>query len=127
MTVRVYRGLGPLQQVVEIGRHRLLVDEPLDVGGEDSGPGPYGLLAAALATCTAMTVLMYARRKQMVLHDVEVQVDHAKSADGFVLQRRIRYVGELTEAEKIRLTEIAGRCPVHRTLEGSIRIETAAE
>ena len=126
MKVQVRRGSGPLQQVVEIGPHRLLADEPVDIGGQDSGPAPHDFLATALATCTAMTVLMYARRKDMPLDDVHVQVEHERTPDGYALHRHIQYVGALDDAQRTRLTEIANKCPVHRTLSGTIHIDTVA-
>jgi putative redox protein len=126
MKVRVHRGAGALQQIVEIGPHRLLADEPVEVGGADSGPAPHDFLATALATCTAMTVLMYARRKEIALDDVDVQVEHERTPDGYALHRRIQYIGALSDGDRLRLTEIANKCPVHRTLSGTIRIDTEA-
>ncbi|MEM6428805.1 MAG: bifunctional alpha/beta hydrolase/OsmC family protein [Deinococcota bacterium] len=117
--------------------HMLVADEPKSVGGTDTGPTPYDLLAAALATCTAMTLRMYANRKQWPLEDVTVAVDHDKvhakdcetsetdssrKLDQFT--RTIHLVGDLDSEQRARLQEIANRCPVHRTLESDIRILT---
>jgi putative redox protein len=112
MDITTHRGQGPLQQVIEIGPHRLLTDVTPEFGGEGSGPEPHDLLAAALAACTTLTVSLYARRKGWQLDEVQVT---------------IRYLGPLTDEEKQRLTDIANKCPVHKTLSGQIQITTEAE
>lgn len=127
------------RQVVALGpRHRLIADEPVAAGGTDAGPSPYDLLSAALGTCTAMTIRMYARRKGLPLASVEVDVAHEKihAADCAecetkegkvdVFRRRIALRGALSEADRARLLEIADRCPVHRTLHSEVRVETVA-
>ncbi|MCC2957470.1 OsmC family protein [Massilia sp. IC2-477] len=126
MEVRAQKGSGKLQQVITVGRHQLLSDAPEAFGGEDSGPEPHDLLAAALAACTTLTVTMYARRKGMALDDVRVRIEHGQEAGVYAFRRHIEYVGELGLEERQRLTEIANKCPVHKTLSGSIRIETEA-
>lgn len=126
MDVTLHKGRGKLQQVLSIGRHQLLSDAPEAFGGEDSGPEPHDLLAAALAACTALTVTMVARRKGMALEDVRARVEHGRKDGAYLLQRHIEYVGALDEDERKQLTDIANKCPVHKTLSGSIRIETDA-
>ncbi|MCC2973838.1 OsmC family protein [Massilia sp. IC2-476] len=126
MEVRAQKGSGKLQQVITVGRHQLLSDAPEAFGGEDSGPEPHDLLAAALAACTTLTVTMYARRKGMALDDVRVRIEHRQEEGGYAFRRHIEYVGGLGQEERQRLTEIANKCPVHKTLSGSIRIETEA-
>jgi putative redox protein len=126
MEVSAQKGSGKLQQVITVGRHQLLSDAPEAFGGEDTGPEPHDLLAAALAACTTLTVTMYARRKGMQLDDVRVRISHGPKDGGYELQRHIEYVGELGLEERERLTEIANKCPVHKTLSGSIRIQTEA-
>lgn len=128
---------GLLTHVSVDGRFRLLVDEPPSLGGSDLGPTPYQMLAAALGACTVMTLRMYARRKQLPLDHVVVDVSHSRvhardSAQGDegggridVFSRTIRLEGDLDADARARLLEIADRCPVHRTLEGEARIETA--
>jgi putative redox protein len=126
MEVSAQKGSGKLQQVITVGRHQLLSDAPEAFGGEDTGPEPHDLLAAALAACTTLTVTMYARRKGMQLDDVRVRISHGPKDGGYELQRHIEYVGALGPEERERLTEIANKCPVHKTLSGSIRIQTEA-
>lgn len=121
---------------IRAGSHALLADEPESVGGNAFGPTPYDFLSAGLASCTAMTVQMYARRKKWPLDEIITHVDHDKvhaedcensdqeksKIDRF--QLRIELTGDLSPEQRDRLLEIAGRCPVHRTLkEHDIKIE----
>lgn len=121
---------------VQAGRHSLLADEPEASGGRDLGPDPYEFLASALGTCTVMTLNMYARRKGLPVERVRCEVSHdrihAKDCEacekdqGQVdrLTRVIHIEGELDDEQRARMLEIADRCPVHRTLENEIRVET---
>ncbi|WP_339932011.1 alpha/beta fold hydrolase [uncultured Brevundimonas sp.] len=119
-------GAGKFQVRVVTPSATFLADEPVSVGGLDSGPTPYDLLSAGLGACTAMTCRLYAERKNWPLERVVVEVGHtAKTAsepDRFV--RKIAFQGELDEAQHVRLLEIADRCPVHRTLTESAVVET---
>jgi putative redox protein len=116
--------------------HRLLGDEPEAQGGTDRGPSPYDLLSAALASCTVMTLNMYARHKKLPLRSVRVDVRHGKthaedcehltekSARIDRFERSIHLEGDLDKDQRQRLLEIAERCPVHRTLHGRIDIRS---
>ena len=125
---------GKFRQTVTLGEHVLVSDEPRDVGGDDAGPPPHDLLLAALGSCTSMTMKMYADRKGWPVTAVDVKLSHEKSkrpmADGgpeqtvTVLRRRVHLEGDLTDEQRTRLLEIANKCPVHKTLTGSIEIPT---
>ncbi|SIO24923.1 putative redox protein [Rhodovulum sp. ES.010] len=122
------------QQDVVSGRHHLTADEPAAFGGTDRGLSPYGLLAAALGACTAMTVRMYARRKRWPLTDIRVDVAHdklhARDAEAGAGQKVDRFhravclAGELDQDQRARLMQVADRCPVHQTLERASEIVT---
>ena len=127
---------GFLQDIQSGPHHHLQADEPEAYGGTDRGLSPYGLLAAGLGACTSMTIRMYARRKGWPLTQVSVDVSHDKvhaqdagtgseaKADRFT--RVVRLQGDLDEAQRDRLLDIADRCPVHRTLERRSQIVTTA-
>ena len=125
---------GFLQDVNSGANHHTLADEPLAYGGTNRGMSPYGFVAAGLGACTSMTIRMYARRKGIALAHVSVDVTHdkvhAQDAEAGLgekidtFRRTVHLTGDLTEAERARLMEIADKCPVHRTLERTSRIET---
>jgi putative redox protein len=124
MDIKVYRGEGKLQHVVEAGPHRLIADAPSQYGGEDAGFVPHDLLAAALGACTALTLNMYAQRKGFDLQKVDVKVEHAEKDGVYIFNRHLEYHGNLTAEQKESLTGIANKCPVHKTLSGEIQIVT---
>ena len=127
------------EQNIVMGRHQLKSDEPVEVGGTDTGPTPYDLLLAALGSCTSMTIALYARRKQWPLKDITVRLNHSRiyaadceeceTKDGMLykIERAITLGGPLTEEQRARLLEIANKCPVHRTLTSEIKIESWLE
>jgi putative redox protein len=123
--VLVRTGEGKFQQRVVIGPHEKLADEPKELGGDDSGPGPFEYVLAGLGACTSMTVKLYADRKSWPLHAVHVSLSMQKLEDGHRLQRSIQLEGDLTEEQRTRLLEIANKCPVHKMLTGKIEIESA--
>ena len=130
---------GRFQQEVRTGRHRFLADEPVDVGGLDSGPGPYDLVLAGLGACTSMTLRLYAERKAVPLDRVTVRLGHSRihavdcenceTKEGMIdrIDRVITLAGDLNEEQRKRLIEIADKCPVHRTLTSEIDIRTVEQ
>jgi putative redox protein len=134
--VEVYTGASGYTSSVRAGRHSFVADEPASVGGADLGPNPYDYLLASLGACTAITLRMYADRKNMPLAGVLVRLRHTKihaadcaeceTRDGKVdqIERELELEGPLDQAQRVRLLEIADRCPVHRTLEHEIVVRT---
>lgn len=103
---------------IEAGTHQLIADEPVPLGGKDLGTTPYELLKAALASCTSITLRMYADRKKWPLENAIVTIRHSRDAHkNSVFERDIQLVGELDDEQRQRLMEIADRCPVHKTLD----------
>lgn len=136
-------GEGKFQNAVQAGRHRLFADEPESMDGLDTGPSPYDFLSIALGACTAMTLRMYARHKKLTLGRVSVDVSHAKihardcaecteseqAGDARIdrFERVISVEGEVPAELRDKIAEIAGKCPVHRTLESVAKVSTSVE
>jgi uncharacterized OsmC-like protein/fermentation-respiration switch protein FrsA (DUF1100 family) len=136
-------GLGTYQNSVALGRHRLIADEPVAAGGRDTGPNPYDYLSVALGACTSMTLRAYANHKNLALGRVSVAIRHGKTPaehctdcgavaegrEGKIdrFERVISVEGELDDALRSKLVEIAGKCPVHRTLEMGSAVVTRVE
>jgi putative redox protein len=109
-------------QEITVGSHRFLSDEPVENGGNNAGPAPYELLAAALGACTSMTLGLYARRKQWALSSVNVRLRHVAAPESIHVE--IELIGDLTGEQRAKLLEIAGKCPVHRSLTQGLAIHT---
>ena len=114
---------------LKIGRHRLTADEPESSGGDDAGPSPQELLAAALASCTAITMEMYAKRKGWNVDGMEVDVDYTPAERGCATNFKLvmKMPAHLSEEQAERLQTIAAKCPVHRTLEGEVLFDERVE
>jgi uncharacterized OsmC-like protein len=122
------------RQEVDAGKHHLIADEPASAGGSDAGPDPYDYLLTALGVCTSMTVGLYARRKQFPLENITVSLWHSRiyakdceeceTKEGMLdrIDVEVELTGALTSEQHAKLMEIAGKCPVHRTLTSEINI-----
>jgi len=122
--------------IIVTGNHELIADEPVPLG-QDLGPSPYDFLLVALGTCVAMTLRMYADRKEWDLEEVEVHLEQSRiyaedcedceSTDGYVhvIEKKLKFIGDLTEEQIKRLLEISDKCPVNKTLTHEIKINTS--
>lgn len=127
---------GGFRTDIQLGSHQVVADEPTSAGGTNLGPTPYGLLSAALAACTTMTLRMYAERKKLDFRSATVRVTHdrihaadcadCETGSGRIdeFRRMLTLEGDLTHDQRQRMLEIADRCPVHRTLHGEIKVRT---
>jgi putative redox protein len=123
------RDNGSYRHTVSVRSHDLVVDEPKDQGGDDSGPDPQEMLAVSLASCVAITIEMYATRKGWNIGDVECEVQYEPAQRGSPTKFHLilRLPKELPEEQRERLMQIAAKCPVHRTLEGEVMFEESLE
>jgi putative redox protein len=136
--VVVHGNASSFRQEIVTGKHHLYADEPVSAGGDDAGPSPYDYLLAALGVCTSMTVGFYARRKQMPLENITVSLWHSRihakdceeceTKEGMLdrIDMEVELTGSLTAEQHAKLVEIAGKCPVHRTLTSEINIRLRA-
>jgi uncharacterized OsmC-like protein len=127
-------GAGNFKQEVIAGKHHLVADEPVSVGGGNAGPDPYDYLLAALGVCTSMTIGFYARRNRLPLENIKVSLWHSRihardceeceTRDGMVdrIDVEVELTGSLSAEQHAKLMEVAARCPVHRTLTSEINI-----
>lgn len=123
-TVAVRWAGGKVAQDITVGGHQLRSDEETDKGGDDTGAAPHELLLAALGSCTAMTLKVYAQRKGWPLRDVQVSLTGGSADGGYRITRELTIVGDLDAEQRQRLIEIADKCPVHKTLTNKIAIQT---
>jgi putative redox protein len=114
---------------IRIRDHVVSADEPRETGGDDSAPSPQELLAASLASCTAVTMEMYAARKGWDVGEVEVSAEYAPAERGCPTSFRtiLRFPNHLSDEQVQRLRQIAAKCPVHRTLDGEVMFSETVE
>ena len=123
-TVQSQFGVGSLQQKLAVGDLHFLADAEVARGGAGTGPSPHEYLAAALASCTSMTLKMYTERKTWKLENAIVTVDIERTNDVEILSRDIQLIGELDNEQKKRLLDVASKCPIHKALAGEVQIKT---
>jgi putative redox protein len=118
-----------LEHHIEIGSHEVTSDEASSVGGSDAGPNPQELLAASLASCSAITMEMYAKRKGWDIGEVVVDVDYEPAQRGSPtrFEMSVKLPKELPEDQRAKLMQIVAKCPVHRTLEGEVMFDERLE
>ena len=112
---------------IKAGHHELNADESIDFGGNDVGPAPYELLCSALGACTAITLRMYAERKQWPLRALHVNVHFKRTGESESIDRVLKFEGELNDGQRARLADIAERTPVTLTLKRSMPVTTTLE
>jgi putative redox protein len=120
---------GTYKQTIKVREHQLVADEPIEEGGEDAAPSPQELLAASLASCTAVTMEMYAQRKGWDVGDIEVEASFTPAERGCPTRFSLvlRFPSELSDEQVERLRVIAAKCPVHRTLDGEVMFDERVE
>jgi putative redox protein len=123
-SVHVASAGGPFAQNIQVRHHAVVCDEAADVGGED--PNPTEMLLGALGACVAMTLKMYAGRKGWDVGDLQVDLSGRDENGVFVVERALHFGAPLTDEQRTRLTEIAGRCPVSRRITGQVEIRAKA-
>jgi putative redox protein len=129
MRATARRDDGTLRHTVQVREHQLTVDEPMDAGGHDTGPDPQELLAVSLASCTAITMEMYAARKGWNIGHVEVDVEYTPAERGCPTKFELvmRLADDVPEEQVERLRVIAAKCPVHRVLDGEVMFQERLE
>jgi putative redox protein len=129
MKATVRRDDGTFKHTVQVREHQLTVDEPPELGGNDTGPDPQELLAVSLASCTAITMEMYAARKGWDIGRVEVEVQYSPAERGCPTRFDLvmRLPEDLPEEQAERLRVIAAKCPVHRVLDGEVMFQERLE
>ena len=125
-TVHVEAAGGAFAQNIVVRHHRVVCDERAEVGGADSGPDPTELLLGALGACVAMTVKMYAGRKGWETGSIQVDLTSRDENGVFIVERRLTFGAPVTDEQRARLTEIAGKCPVSRRLTGTVEMRAMA-
>jgi putative redox protein len=116
---------GKLKQRIDVNGIELFADVSVENGGDGAGPDGHGLLDSALGACTALTLTMVARRKQIPLTDARVTITHTEEQGVYKMQRQVELIGELSDEQRAYLLGIANKCPIHKVLSGKIEIATS--
>ncbi|CAM3760174.1 OsmC family protein [Mucilaginibacter galii] len=113
------------QTIAGSGQHSIIIDEPSEIGGGDTGMNPFGLLLSSLGSCTVITLRMYIDRKMWVVDEISVELEAFAVDGGHLIQSKLDFKGDLTTEQISRLLTIANSCPIHKVLAGNITMETA--
>jgi len=113
------------QTIAGSGPHSIIIDEPSDIGGGDTGMNPFGLLLSSLGSCTVITLRMYIDRKMWVVDEISIELEAFAVEGGHLIQSKLDFKGDLTTEQISRLLTIANSCPIHKVLAGNITMETA--
>lgn len=122
--VRTAIGVTPYAVTITAGQHKLIADEPADHGGQNAGPAPYDLVLAGLGACSAITLRMYAERKQLTIRSLEINLSFHKEGDRGVIRRIVHLDADLTPEQRARFADIIERTPVTLTLKNGADIRT---
>ena len=122
--VRTAIGVTPYEVTVTAGRHSLTADEPAARGGADAGPAPYDLVLAGLGACSAITLRMYAERKQLTLRSLQIELSFHREGDRHLIRRVVHLDADLTPEQRARFADIIERTPVTLTLKNGSEITT---
>jgi putative redox protein len=112
------------QTTASSGNHAIVIDEPEELNGSDTGMSPYGLLLSSLGSCTIITLRMYIDRKMWVVDEINVELEIFALSKGHLIESKLSFKGDLTPEQTNRLLDIANACPIHKILAGNIMMET---
>ena len=129
-TITVELGNEPYRTKVTAGAHSFYIDEPGSLGGGDTAPDPYSALLGALGACKAITAKMYAQRKGWALDDVRLDLVHSRPngrGKPELIEISLSFVGDLTDEQRQRLKEVTNACPVSKTIEGELVVQSVLE
>nr|WP_067060742.1 OsmC family protein [Mucilaginibacter sp. L294] len=113
------------QTTITSGNHTIIADEPVDIGGANTGMSPYNLLLASLASCTVITLRMYIDRKMWVVDEININLELFKNPKGVLIESKLAFKGVLTDEQLKRLITIADACPIHKILIGNIAVNNS--
>jgi putative redox protein len=113
------------QTIASSGHHSIIVDEPAELNGSDTGMSPFGLLLSSLGSCTIITLRMYIDHKMWVVDEINVDLEAFAVESGHLIQSKLNFKGDLTTEQISRLLTIANSCPIHKVLAGNITMETS--
>lgn len=115
------------QTIATSGNHSIIIDEPEELNGTNTGMGPFGLLLSSLGSCTIITLRMYVERKMWVVDEINIELEVFATPDGHLIESKLSFKGDLNPEQTQRLLQIADSCPIHKLLAGNITMKTVIE